>query len=114
MASPYAFSDAYRPAGDSSPYASHRVSQVFDPNTPPAPPPKPSSHETSRKGTPAGGLPRPPPPSDDTHDGQSNVGDGQNPYIRDPTTGNVAIPDPGEQWLPKLLEDKTYVIELRR
>ncbi|CAG8974603.1 hypothetical protein HYALB_00004401 [Hymenoscyphus albidus] len=93
------------------PYQPHRNSQSFDPNTPPAPPPKPSSQEVSRRSTPAGTQPLPlPPPQPDT------IGS-QRPGPEDPQSlqharfnpGRVEsqIQDPGESWLPKILEDKT-------
>lgn len=101
---------------------------------PPVPPPKPSSHETSRLGTPATDTnsPRPPPPVPDNngfHADGSIVPDGKGKapateasglILAPPTTGHSAqsqqsqqqqqpIPDPGEHWLPKILEDKSYV-----
>ncbi|KAI0593438.1 hypothetical protein F4775DRAFT_501522 [Biscogniauxia sp. FL1348] len=94
---------------------------------PPVPPPKPSSHETSRLGTPATDTnsPRPPPPVPDNngfHADGSIVPDGKGKapateasglILAPPTTGHSAqsqqqpIPDPGEHWLPKILEDKS-------
>lgn len=67
--------------------------------TPPVLPPKPGSHETSRIATPASaGVP---PPSEGRFP-SNNV----NPV---PTS----IPDPGDQWLPQMLQDKPYVIPSR-
>ena len=64
--------------------------------TPPVPPPKPGSHETSRIATPtSAGVP---PPSEGRIP-SNNV----NPA---PTS----IPDPGDQWLPRILQDKSYVM----
>ncbi|KAI1489370.1 hypothetical protein F5X96DRAFT_14077 [Biscogniauxia mediterranea] len=95
---------------------------------PPVPPPKPSSHEASRLGTPATDTnsPRPPPPVPDNNgfhaDGSiAAEGKGKAPateasglILAPPTTGHGAqpqppqpIPDPGEHWLPKILEDKS-------
>ncbi|KAJ9157693.1 Vacuolar protein sorting-associated protein 37C [Pleurostoma richardsiae] len=75
-------------------------------HTPPAPPPKPGSHEASRMGTPAlTQSPRPPPPPPDQH---SNL-----PEAMGGTTAQAqiaqpqSIPDPGDQWLPKFLQDKS-------
>ncbi|KAI1505328.1 hypothetical protein F5X99DRAFT_277553 [Biscogniauxia marginata] len=95
---------------------------------PPVPPPKPSSHEASRLGTPAtdanSNSPRPPPPLPDngpnTGSGGVAEGKGKAPateasgLILAPT-GNSSqpqpqpqpVPDPGEHWLPKILEDKS-------
>ncbi|OTB03048.1 hypothetical protein M426DRAFT_186664 [Hypoxylon sp. CI-4A] len=89
---------------------------------PPVPPPKPSSHDASRLGTPATtNSPRPPPPiPDDTF---SSYIEGRvrlaattdaSGLIPAPTSAvgglsnqQESIPDPGEQWLPKILEDKS-------
>ncbi|KAK8088591.1 hypothetical protein PG997_003552 [Apiospora hydei] len=78
---------------------------------PPIPPPKPSSHEASRLGTPATTQsPRPPPIPDSGKDGnrRSMVTDsaGLIPAARQ-VQPPEEIPDPGEQWLPKILEDKS-------
>ncbi|KAH6678318.1 hypothetical protein B0J14DRAFT_319599 [Halenospora varia] len=62
------------PSAAYPPYQPHRNSQSFDANTPPAPPPKPSSQEQARF---------------------------------DGVTYAQQIQDPGEQWLPKILEDKS-------
>ncbi|KAF4416176.1 nuclear pore [Fusarium acutatum] len=61
--------------------------------TPPVLPPKPGSHETSRIATPtSSGVP---PPSESR--------------IPSNTINNApaSIPDPGEQWLPQILQDKS-------
>ncbi|PBP24504.1 hypothetical protein BUE80_DR004570 [Diplocarpon rosae] len=93
-------------------YQTHRTSQSFDPNLPPAPPPKPGSREISRRSTPAGSQPPPPPPpqaldavgtdggsaSEPQSSQQVRVGEGQH---------TPQTQDPGEQWLPKILEDKS-------
>ncbi|KAE8443346.1 hypothetical protein EG329_001989 [Mollisiaceae sp. DMI_Dod_QoI] len=95
------------------PYASHRNSQSFDPNTPPAPPPKPSSQEVSRRSTPAGSqpLPAPPPPQQEEAFGTygSTSSDQQSMQQARLREGVHApqVQDPGEQWLPKILEDKS-------
>jgi len=73
--------------------------QPFDPYAPPAPPPKPSSQDVSRRSTPAAG----PQGSFGTHEEEPSLQQGQ--------ARNVAheqrIEDPGEQWLPKILKDKS-------
>ncbi|KAI0151956.1 hypothetical protein F4776DRAFT_658889 [Hypoxylon sp. NC0597] len=89
---------------------------------PPVPPPKPSSHDASRLGTPAAASsPRPPPPPPVPDDSflRSLDGRGKSPATMDasglipaPMGGNFntereTIPDPGDQWLPKILEDKS-------
>jgi hypothetical protein len=96
------------------PYQPHRNSQSFDPNTPPAPPPKPSSQEVSRRSTPAGSqpLPPPPPPQDASGTYGARAEDPQfsqeQARIRDVAYAQH-IQDPGEHWLPKVLEDKRSV-----
>ncbi|KAI8629090.1 hypothetical protein F5Y19DRAFT_89441 [Xylariaceae sp. FL1651] len=92
---------------------------------PPIPPPKPSSHDVSRLGTPAGNSPRPPPPVPDNgySSGLESLGNTSGrPFTTDasglipaPTMALGAstrqqqqpIPDPGETWLPRILEDKS-------
>ncbi len=97
------------------PYQSHRNSQSFDPNLPPAPPPKPSSREVSRRSTPAGSQPLPPPPPPQSQEAFGTYGGGSNgpqlPQQARLLEGVYAQPtqDPGEQWLPKILEDKSSV-----
>lgn len=59
---------------------------------PPVLPPKPGSHETSRIATPTSALP----PSDAERRVPGTV-------APPPTS----IPDPGDQWLPQLLQDKS-------
>ncbi|GAW20224.1 hypothetical protein ANO14919_097210 [Xylariales sp. No.14919] len=92
---------------------------------PPVPPPKPSSHDVSRLGTPAGNSPRPQPPIPDNgySGGLESMGF---PNGRIPTTDasglipaptatpsgltrqqQAPIPDPGDAWLPRILEDKS-------
>ncbi|TEY56257.1 hypothetical protein BOTCAL_0227g00020 [Botryotinia calthae] len=87
-----------------SSYTPHRNSQSYsgiDPNAPPPPPPKPNSRDVSRQGTPAGtgnqSFPRP---------GESSVQfEGrQEPVSREQPQ---QIQDPGDQWLPKILMDKS-------
>ncbi|KAF3764904.1 hypothetical protein M406DRAFT_292138 [Cryphonectria parasitica EP155] len=78
-------------------------------NTPPAPPPKPGSHEVSRIGTPTTvNSPRPAPPLQDYHQHSdlpeaASLTAAQQAQISHPQ----AIPDPGEQWLPGFLEGKS-------
>lgn len=79
-------------------------------STPPAPPPKPGSHEVSAINTPiTSQSPRPPPPVPDQQQ-HSDLPEAagmiltQNAQIPRPQ----AIPDPGDQWLPRFLEDKPY------
>ena len=94
----------------SSPYVSYaRNSQHFDPNTPP-PPPKPNSQDLSRRSTPAGSYAPLPPPKQDTF-GASNPAVNDAQYLQHTRLQDAAhaehIQDPGEQWLPKILEDKS-------
>lgn len=90
-------------------YQSHRNSQSFDPNTPPAPPPKPGSQEVSRRSTPAGSQPLPPPPPHQQEVAGSYGGSYENPQpIQQAQMSAIqSAQDPGEQWLPKILEDKS-------
>ncbi|CZR70146.1 uncharacterized protein PAC_20047 [Phialocephala subalpina] len=93
------------------PYSSHRNSQSFDPNTPPAPPPKPSSQEVSRRSTPAGSQPLPPPPPQQEAFGTYGGTPEDQQLVQQARLREVAhaqqVQDPGEQWLPKILEDKS-------
>ncbi|KAK4143295.1 uncharacterized protein C8A04DRAFT_12507 [Dichotomopilus funicola] len=79
-------------------------------HAPPAPPPKPpGSHDVSRMSTPAGGpTPRPPPLPQEISIRQGGIenfeGSGGADYRDSQPQG---IPDPGDQWLPKYLEDKS-------
>ncbi|KAM0259551.1 hypothetical protein ACHAQJ_003277 [Trichoderma viride] len=87
--------------------------------TPPILPPKPSSQEPSRIGTPATGAAPPPPPSTLSEAGQqyrssviagvaSTAAAGPTPPPLPPATARSAdIPDPGDQWLPQVLQDKS-------
>lgn len=89
-------------------YVGRRMSQSFDPNTPPAPPPKPSSEEVSRQSTPAAGQSLPAPPLDEQR-GYAAATAGQQYHDQVSLRETAAIPqDPGDRWLPKLLEDKSY------
>jgi len=97
------------------PYQPHRNSQSFDPNAPPAPPPKPSSREVSGRSTPAGGQPLPPPPPPQL-EGFGTYGASDDPralqqarFSNSEVLYAEQIQDPGERWLPKILEDKTFV-----
>lgn len=80
-------------------------------STPPAPPPKPGSHEVSRLNTPSTiPSPRPVPPIPDQRQHSdlpeaAGLAAAQRAQIARPQT----IPDPGDQWLPKFLEDKSCV-----
>lgn len=100
---------AYTPSNDIPSYADHRASGSFDPNVPPKPPPKPRSEDVSRQSTPVlsqfsqqpsplGSRPSPQTPERSLYAEQ--VG---------PQGAPQAIPDPGPNWLPKILEDKSYV-----
>ncbi|KAK0104734.1 hypothetical protein ONS95_005005 [Cadophora gregata] len=95
------------------PYQPHRSSQSFDPNLPPAPPPKPSSQEVSRRSTPAGSQPMPPPPPPqtqealDTYGGRSEESQpSQQARFREQPYAQQTQ-DPGDRWLPRILEDKS-------
>ncbi|KAI0530418.1 hypothetical protein GGR58DRAFT_232420 [Xylaria digitata] len=94
---------------------------------PPAPPPKPSSHDVSRLGTPAGNSPRPPPPVPDNAStgGLESMGISNSRVPATDASGLIPapivtatpagitrqhqepIPDPGDAWLPRILEDKS-------
>lgn len=82
-------------------------------NTPPAPPPKPGSHEVSRLSTPtATQSPRAPPALPDQQqlsDLPEAAGAGGAQQAQAQVARPREIPDPGDQWLPKILEDKSYV-----
>ncbi|KXX75430.1 Vacuolar protein sorting-associated protein 37C [Madurella mycetomatis] len=70
---------------------------------PPAPPPKPlGSHDVSRMSTPASAqLPRPPPlPEAIASELAAVAAEGH-------TMPTQSIPDPGDQWLPMFLQDKS-------
>lgn len=79
-------------------------------STPPAPPPKPGSHEVSAINTPiTSQSPRPAPPLPDQQQHSdlpeaAGLATAQQAQIARPQ----AIPDPGDQWLPRFLEDKPY------
>jgi hypothetical protein len=111
----------------------------YDPNTPPLPPPKPASHETSRHGTPldAFSARQPPFPTPDSPEGAIAVGgagagafgfpgrntaagmqnyqqapQGQDGQRQELDVGGVVPPPPGwddEYWVPDILKDKSYV-----
>lgn len=92
-----------------STYNPHRNSQSYsgiDPNAPPPPPPKPNSRDVSRQGTPAGSgnqsFPRP---------GDSSVQyEGRQEDSTREQSESQHIQDPGDQWLPNILIDKSYVL----
>ncbi|KAM0451409.1 hypothetical protein ACHAPV_005392 [Trichoderma viride] len=90
--------------------------------TPPILPPKPSSQEPSRIGTPATGAAPPPPPSTLSEAGlqyrnsviagldAAATAAGGVPTPPPPTAVTsraVDISDPGDQWLPQVLQDKS-------
>ncbi|KAI1120907.1 hypothetical protein F5Y10DRAFT_113431 [Nemania abortiva] len=91
--------------------------------TPPPPvlPPKPNSHDVSRLGTPVANSPRPPPPVPDNSYGGGLESMGAS-SSRSPATDasglilaptSIArqhrepVPDPGDAWLPRMLQDKS-------
>ncbi|KAI1364632.1 hypothetical protein F5Y08DRAFT_205486 [Xylaria arbuscula] len=98
---------------------------MYAASTPPPPPPKPSSHDVSRLGTPTGNSPRPAPPAPDNaySSGLERTGNlnssipttdasGLIPAPTVTTSGIMRqhqepIPDPGDSWLPRTLEDKS-------
>ncbi|KAM3508048.1 hypothetical protein MY11210_006896 [Beauveria gryllotalpidicola] len=91
--------------------------------TPPAPPPKPGSHETSRMATPSGAgisssVPPPPPPPP----GYGNYGAHEPSQLQHVQAADAEaavqqqqqqldvpqpMPDPGEGWLPEMLQHKS-------
>lgn len=98
-----AMAESYGASGDLPSYASHRMSQQFDLNTPPLPPPKPNSQEVSRQGTPASAgqhlLPLETPRVFE-----------QSPQSSEQAAAQAwSSQDPGPKWLPKILENKSYV-----
>ncbi|TQW06825.1 hypothetical protein IF2G_05209 [Cordyceps javanica] len=98
--------------------------------TPPAPPPKPGSHEASRMTTPStsgdGSVPPPPPPPppQQQHPGYAGYSTHEPSPLQQAqvvdadgaATGALQqqlevpqpMPDPGEGWLPETLQDKSY------
>ena len=84
-------------------------------HTPPAPPPKPpGTHDVSRMSTPAGGpAPPPPPPLPEAITaGLIAAGTPAGAEYYDLQSQQQETADPGDQWLPKFLEDKSFVIPL--
>lgn len=81
-------------------------------STPPAPPPKTGSHETSRMQTPNTNLPPRPPPHpaglEVYHGAEHDHQYGSENNSNENTSRNN-IEDPGEGWLPEFLADKSYV-----
>jgi len=109
----YNMASSYNSPAELPSYAARRMSQSFDPNIPPAPPPKPSSQEVSRQSTPAAGQSLPAPPLDDLR-GYTPVTAGQQYHDQASMHDAVQIPqDPGDNWLPKLLEDKSCVLSVQ-
>jgi len=99
---------SYGTPGQSSPSsAAHRISH--DPSLPPAPPPKPNSQDVSRQGTPATAQYFPPPSSES----QGQYSRGFEPSKLPEAISSFdpiqlqRIQDPGNRWLPKILEDKS-------
>ncbi|KAH6649945.1 hypothetical protein F5144DRAFT_636246 [Chaetomium tenue] len=79
-------------------------------HTPPAPPPKPpGTHDVSRMSTPSSGTAPPPPPPplpEAVTAGLIAAGTPAGAEYYDPQS-QQEIADPGDQWLPKFLEDKS-------
>ncbi|KAI9171942.1 hypothetical protein HJFPF1_01433 [Paramyrothecium foliicola] len=71
--------------------------------TPPVPPPKPGSHDTSRISTPAAGAGGFPVADPERHRGPG----GPAASIASTLPAAAPIPDPGDQWLPEILRDKS-------
>ncbi|KAK4682020.1 hypothetical protein QC764_112740 [Podospora pseudoanserina] len=82
-------------------------------HTPPAPPPKPGNHDTSGMNTPvlvgpSSHIPRPPPPLPEAvtagglHSADIGAAASNGALVQ-----AQDIPDPGDQWLPKFLQDKS-------
>ncbi|EFX01211.1 hypothetical protein CMQ_6153 [Grosmannia clavigera kw1407] len=70
--------------------------------TAPIPPPKSGSHEVSRRSTPAATQsPRPPPPVPATSSSLPEA------VMQAQIAALPDTPDPGENWLPKILQDKS-------
>ncbi|KAK4154015.1 hypothetical protein C8A00DRAFT_14827 [Chaetomidium leptoderma] len=76
-------------------------------HTPPAPPPKPpGSHDVSRMSTPASGpAPRPPPLPEAIVAGLGPTG--SRTAADHHAAQSQDVGDPGDQWLPRFLEDKS-------
>ena len=66
------------------------------PELPPELPPKPGSHDASRISTPPSGAGGPGPESSDRRPAQAQA-----------QQAPLPIPDPGDHWLPQMLEDKS-------
>lgn len=78
------------------------------PGAPPPPPPKPSSHDASRLSTPAAVQSlRPPPVPDYGSEASESRASATDPAGLIPATSYEEQPDPGEQWLPQFVEDKS-------
>ncbi|KAK4227591.1 hypothetical protein QBC38DRAFT_477350 [Podospora fimiseda] len=82
-------------------------------HTPPPPPPKPpGNHEASRLSTPgvlSQQSPRPPPPLPEAVivSGLHPANSTQSGLIQNNNQTGEAVTDPGDQWLPKFLQDKS-------
>ncbi|KAK4101765.1 hypothetical protein N658DRAFT_506922 [Parathielavia hyrcaniae] len=82
-------------------------------STPPPPPPKPpGSHDVSRMSTPASGPAPPPPPLPEAMAAGPGSALSAATAEHGAGTQSVEVEDPGEQWLPKFLEDKPYVTHM--
>jgi hypothetical protein len=89
----------------SSPLQVQQQFRQYDTSTPPAPPPKPSTH-SSGQATPLAGPPRPPPPGaqyQNLEAGQIQSDNGQ----LSPSLSQPSIPPPQDGWLPTILKDKS-------
>ena len=76
-------------------------------HTPPVPPPKPGSHDVSRISTPGLSQSPAPPPLPEAPSRSSDLYHASNIGLQ--VTQPEPIPDPGDQWLPRYLEDKSCV-----
>src|SRR4051812_10852588 len=76
---------------------------------PPLPPPKPGSQEVSRRSTPLGASNLLSHPLLDTF--RTKNGDTDELHLGFPTYGQL-VHDPGNDWLPPGLEDKSCVVSL--
>jgi hypothetical protein len=93
-------------ASDLPPYAAQQRSYSLHPNLPPAPPPKPRSQDVSRQGTPAASQSLPSPPPGEQSEYTQAAAERPHEEERDAAE---RLQDPGDRWLPKLLQHKAYV-----
>ncbi|KAL8419418.1 hypothetical protein RB594_002587 [Gaeumannomyces avenae] len=76
-------------------------------SAPPVLPPKPGSHEASRMGTPAASSQSPrPPPFPDQQGGGGGLPEAASGAQQQQQQPEQIPEDPGDQWLPKMLEDR--------